>query len=213
MTPPKKVPPQMEARCEPLVFILISLALYPLFGVVGVCAALLFFLIFSIFRCVYRLAAPAPARSRRGGAGQGVLGPAAGVDLQQQHDAQRDVILALCATLPLADAVALRALVSSGGDGARDGADYAGLQLLDTLWGSRATGAPPPLATAAVDALSSRPGTPSDGPCAVCLDPVAPSQPVTALPCLHVFHAHCIRTWLLESAACPVCRFKFVESA
>ena len=200
----------MEARCEPLVLILISLTLYPLFGIVGVCAALLFFLLLSCFRCLVRLAAaPAPARARVG-AGQGVLGPA-GADLQQQHDAQRDVILALCATLPLADAVALRALI--GGDGARNGEDYAGLQLLDTLWGSRAIGAPPPLAAAAVDALSSRPGTPSDGPCAVCLDPVAPLQPVTALPCLHVFHAHCIRTWLLESAACPVCRFKFVESA
>ena len=182
-----------------LFFILVSLSLYPLLGVASMGVALLFCLLKTAVKCMLGRRAPPPGA------------PTADL-LQQQRDAQRDVILALCETLAPSDAAALRAILS-GGDAARDGGDYEGLQLLDTLWGGRASGAPPPLAAAAVEALSSRAGLPDDGPCAVCLDPVAPSQPVIALPCLHVFHAHCIRTWLLESAACPVCRFKFVDAA
>ena len=182
-----------------LFFILVSLSLYPLLGVASMGVALLFFLLKTAIKSMLGRRAPPPGA------------PPADL-LQQQHDAQRDVILALCETLPPSDAAALRAILS-GGDAARNGGAYEGLQLLDTLWGGRASGAPPPLAAAAVDALSSRAGLPDDDPCAVCLDPVAPSQPVIALPCLHVFHAHCIRTWLLESAACPVCRFKFVDTA
>lgn len=182
---------------DALFFVLISLSLYPLLGEASMGVALLFFLFAAAVRGL--LGRPPPTGA-----------PTA--DLQLQHDAQRDVILALCEFLPPADAMALRAIIS-GGDGARNGGDYEGLQLLDTLWGGRASGAPPPLAAAAVDALSSREGTPADGECAVCLDPVAPLQPVIALPCLHVFHAPCIRQWLRESAACPVCRFKFIESA
>jgi len=41
--------------------------------------------------------------------------------------------------------------------------------------------------------------------CTVCLGDLAPSQAVRQLPCGHVFHKHCIDTWLTESAiSCPM---------
>jgi hypothetical protein len=79
-------------------------------------------------------------------------------------------------------------------------------QLLDTLFGARGSNAPPPLSLTVVDALACRAAGLGDGDCAVCLEPSVPAQPVTELPCAHVFHAACIKKWLSTSGACPVCR-------
>ncbi|KAG6382892.1 hypothetical protein SASPL_157391 [Salvia splendens] len=43
--------------------------------------------------------------------------------------------------------------------------------------------------------------------CAVCLEIFAVGEKCRILPkCNHSFHAKCIDSWLLKTAACPVCR-------
>lgn len=42
--------------------------------------------------------------------------------------------------------------------------------------------------------------------CSVCLDEVEEGNMVLRLVCGHVFHAECIRKWLLRAARCPSCR-------
>lgn len=171
-------------------FFLIAATLYPLLGEASfiLAAACLITL-----RCVSLREAPPPAQPAQ----------AAG-DMQLQHDAQRDVILVLCETLPPEDAVALRGFLA-GGDAAGDA--YGGLLALDALWGARAGGAPPPLPDAAIDSLATRAAAPADGDCAICLEPNA--HGIALLPCEHAFHPRCIRPWLQQAGVCPVCRFKF----
>ncbi|VAI32937.1 unnamed protein product [Triticum turgidum subsp. durum] len=42
--------------------------------------------------------------------------------------------------------------------------------------------------------------------CVVCTDPLPPSAPARRLPCGHLYHSHCIVTWLSEHNSCPICR-------
>jgi hypothetical protein len=43
--------------------------------------------------------------------------------------------------------------------------------------------------------------------CYICLDKYIENEELTTLPCNHVFHKHCIQTWLCkEHITCPVCR-------
>ncbi|WVZ68791.1 hypothetical protein U9M48_017683 [Paspalum notatum var. saurae] len=43
--------------------------------------------------------------------------------------------------------------------------------------------------------------------CTICLGGVQDGEVVRALPaCGHVFHVHCVDTWLASSSSCPVCR-------
>ncbi|KAG1685506.1 hypothetical protein DVH05_008336 [Phytophthora capsici] len=42
--------------------------------------------------------------------------------------------------------------------------------------------------------------------CVICLDDNLDERDVRALPCGHVFHAHCIAQWLLYRRVCPVDR-------
>ncbi|KAL6754993.1 hypothetical protein V8C86DRAFT_271675 [Haematococcus lacustris] len=70
----------------------------------------------------------------------------------------------------------------------------------------------PPLLSPSLDptALAASPLPPCD--CAVCAEDLEPGCPACALPCGHVFHAACIRCWLLAAqpawtaATCPLCR-------
>lgn len=43
--------------------------------------------------------------------------------------------------------------------------------------------------------------------CAVCLDAFRAGEKCRMLPeCKHRFHAHCVDSWLLKAAVCPICR-------
>lgn len=47
--------------------------------------------------------------------------------------------------------------------------------------------------------------------CVICLDDLAVGHHVRALPCDHVYHAHCIRVWLRRKNACPCCNEKVIK--
>ena len=42
--------------------------------------------------------------------------------------------------------------------------------------------------------------------CLICLEDYAEGDTLTALPCIHSFHTHCIREWLSQSRLCPICK-------
>ncbi|CAK7355637.1 unnamed protein product [Dovyalis caffra] len=48
----------------------------------------------------------------------------------------------------------------------------------------------------------------STSSCAICLENMVTSSPVTCLPCSHKFHKTCIVLWLERSPMCPLCRFE-----
>ncbi|KAG2432837.1 hypothetical protein HXX76_008570 [Chlamydomonas incerta] len=41
--------------------------------------------------------------------------------------------------------------------------------------------------------------------CCICQVEFEDSDPATALPCRHCYHSACVRQWLQQSKACPVC--------
>ncbi|KAK6133684.1 hypothetical protein DH2020_032594 [Rehmannia glutinosa] len=46
------------------------------------------------------------------------------------------------------------------------------------------------------------------GACVVCMEEFSEECEVVSMPCLHVFHADCIKKWLRTSHYCPICRFE-----
>ena len=49
--------------------------------------------------------------------------------------------------------------------------------------------------------------------CIICYDNFKEGDKVTTLPCVHVFHIDCIKSWILEHKNCPVCKFGITKSA
>ncbi|KAG0457598.1 hypothetical protein HPP92_022452 [Vanilla planifolia] len=43
--------------------------------------------------------------------------------------------------------------------------------------------------------------------CAICLEDVSAEELVARTPCLHRFHATCLRRWFEKAGSCPLCRF------
>ena len=44
--------------------------------------------------------------------------------------------------------------------------------------------------------------------CTICLENYANGDDSIALPCIHIFHALCIKTWLKNHNNCPICKYK-----
>jgi hypothetical protein len=44
--------------------------------------------------------------------------------------------------------------------------------------------------------------------CVICLGDFEKGDSVTTLPCAHMFHTDCIKTWLKSNNHCPVCKFE-----
>lgn len=42
--------------------------------------------------------------------------------------------------------------------------------------------------------------------CSICLDTIRSTDEVLPIQCDHVFHSHCLRTWMGRATACPLCR-------
>merc|ERR1712046_230695 len=42
--------------------------------------------------------------------------------------------------------------------------------------------------------------------CAICFDSQEVGQRCACLPCGHRFHTSCIRSWIMTSATCPLCK-------
>jgi hypothetical protein len=44
--------------------------------------------------------------------------------------------------------------------------------------------------------------------CTICLENYQDGDDFIALPCIHIFHANCIKTWLNNNSTCPICKNK-----
>lgn len=68
----------------------------------------------------------------------------------------------------------------------------------------------PPAAKYAVENLPSIIVAPKHGSslCAICKDAVIVGTAAKQLPCLHLYHPHCILPWLSTRNSCPICRFE-----
>ena len=42
--------------------------------------------------------------------------------------------------------------------------------------------------------------------CVICLDTFTPNDQVIHFSCKHIFHAKCVKEWLLINGSCPICR-------
>jgi hypothetical protein len=43
--------------------------------------------------------------------------------------------------------------------------------------------------------------------CIICYEDFNEGDDITTLPCAHVFHIKCIKTWIYEHGNCPICKF------
>ena len=44
--------------------------------------------------------------------------------------------------------------------------------------------------------------------CVICMENFAKGDKIISLPCIHIFHANCIKSWLIKEKICPICKFK-----
>ena len=49
--------------------------------------------------------------------------------------------------------------------------------------------------------------------CIICLSDFDIGDKVTSLPCLHVFHTDCIKSWLQSKNHCPICKYEITEAS
>ena len=48
--------------------------------------------------------------------------------------------------------------------------------------------------------------------CVICLEDFKNGDKATILPCIHLFHKNCIKSWLKAQNCCPICKFKLTRS-
>ena len=44
--------------------------------------------------------------------------------------------------------------------------------------------------------------------CVICLEDFVDKEKIICLPCIHVFHSECIKSWLESHNECPICKYK-----
>ena len=44
--------------------------------------------------------------------------------------------------------------------------------------------------------------------CVICLEDFIDKEKIICLPCIHVFHSECIKSWLGSHNECPICKYK-----
>ena len=49
--------------------------------------------------------------------------------------------------------------------------------------------------------------------CIICLNDFDVGDKVTSLPCLHMFHTDCIKSWLQSKNHCPICKYTITEES
>ena len=47
--------------------------------------------------------------------------------------------------------------------------------------------------------------------CVICLEDFKNSEKAIILPCIHLFHKNCIKSWLKKNNSCPICKFKLTR--
>ncbi|KAG6469960.1 hypothetical protein ZIOFF_070899 [Zingiber officinale] len=47
--------------------------------------------------------------------------------------------------------------------------------------------------------------------CSICLQDFGTTTRVLAMPCGHLFHAACLKKWLVRNCSCPLCRFSLLQ--
>ncbi|KAK6755226.1 hypothetical protein RB195_013915 [Necator americanus] len=52
-----------------------------------------------------------------------------------------------------------------------------------------------------------------DATCIICRDEMTPESAPKRLPCGHVFHTHCLRSWFQRQQTCPTCRTDILAAA
>ncbi|KAG2448890.1 hypothetical protein HYH02_006239 [Chlamydomonas schloesseri] len=86
---------------------------------------------------------------------------------------------------------------------------YEDMLALGDLAGKVSKGLPPEvlarLPVEAVGSLKSGGGAILLDRCCICQVEFEDSDSATALPCRHCYHSECVRQWLQQSKACPVC--------
>ncbi|PNW77578.1 hypothetical protein CHLRE_10g442750v5 [Chlamydomonas reinhardtii] len=86
---------------------------------------------------------------------------------------------------------------------------YEDMLALGDLAGKVSKGLPPEvlarLQVEAVGNLRSSAGAIILDRCCICQVEFEDSDPATTLPCRHCYHSECVRQWLQQSKACPVC--------
>ena len=48
--------------------------------------------------------------------------------------------------------------------------------------------------------------------CLICLENFKNGEKATTLPCIHLFHTYCIKSWLKSKKICPICKIKITEN-
>jgi hypothetical protein len=47
--------------------------------------------------------------------------------------------------------------------------------------------------------------------CVICLEDFKSGEKATLLPCVHLFHKNCIKSWLKSKNMCPICKFELTR--
>ncbi|TGZ78538.1 hypothetical protein EX30DRAFT_359766 [Ascodesmis nigricans] len=89
-------------------------------------------------------------------------------------------------------------------------------EIITRLMEQHQGNAPPPAPKEAIDKLPRVKVTEAQAvegiDCAVCKDELNVGEEVCQLPCKHVYHFDCVKTWLEAHNTCPICRSPITEN-